>query len=219
MQLGRRSEPKPGRFVFPDQFFFRDQNRLWACTLIEGPSVPTIFVPPVPPGPSFFTNKPGAPAPPPRRPSTTQDIADRLAMPPPPPPRASSQAATTDGATIKRPGSEALPPPPSLKRPRSEALPPPPSQSVQAATPKRPSTSPDVINAWRVRLQRSHPPVSKHGTAISKAAIVAHDISPKQLLAMGSGPSGVIVDYTYEEESEEEDEKANDECGQPVRSS
>ena len=30
---------------------------------------------------------------------------------------------------------------------------------------------------------------------------------------MGSGPSGVIVDYTYEEEPEEEDEKANDECG------
>ena len=69
------------------------------------------------------------------------------------------------------------------------------------------------MNAWRVRLQPSHPPVSKHGTAISKAAIVAHDISPKQLLAMGSGPSGVIVDY--EEESEEEDEKANDE-GNPL---
>ena len=68
------------------------------------------------------------------------------------------------------------------------------------------------MNAWRVRLQPSHPPVSKHSAAISKTAVVAHDILPKQLLAMGSGPSGVIVDYTYQEEPEEEDEKANEEC-------
>ena len=72
------------------------------------------------------------------------------------------------------------------------------------------------MNAWRVRLQPSHPPVSKHGATISKAAIVAHDFSPEQLLVAGRGSSGVIVGYTYEEEPEEEDEQANDEASGEV---